>query len=251
VLFYGVIKLSNYFIISLDFDGVLAYALTLKLKYAKEWFGVNLTLSQTKKEGFNKLMESLGKNDINYRKLMDKIVEEHSMEFEIPQNCIPVLKRLHNQGFRFVVITSRNDHDYPYAKSFIKTKFGNLIKYIHNTKDEPKEKFVKKLKPRIHLDDDLYKLQALINVPLHLVYYRLPDNQQINLKNDNQLFEVDNWLDFESLCLYLKQIHEAICWSYGLKNVYSNNKSIYKIYNLINSDQLQKLIKEYFADLAA
>jgi len=70
---------EEYFIVSLDFDGVLAQGLKVKIKYAKEWFGVNLALHQTKKENFEALMAQLGKK-VNYRDLMDPLNEKRIME---------------------------------------------------------------------------------------------------------------------------------------------------------------------------
>ena len=86
-------------------------------------------------------MKRLGK-EINYRSLMNPLNEQHIMDYEVPSDCLPVLTTLYSQGCRFVVISSRNDHDYPYAVQFIEEKFGGLIKYVHNTKHEPKGKFI-------------------------------------------------------------------------------------------------------------
>ena len=39
---------EEYFVVSFDFDGVLAHGCKVKIKYAKEWFNVDLSLDQTK-----------------------------------------------------------------------------------------------------------------------------------------------------------------------------------------------------------
>ncbi len=92
-----------YFIVSLDFDGVLAHGLNAKLKYAKEWFGVDLALDQTKDAGFNALMKRLGR-DLNYRSLMDPLNEQHIMEFEIPRDCIKILSSLYAENCRLSLL---------------------------------------------------------------------------------------------------------------------------------------------------
>ncbi len=114
-----------YFIVSLDFDGVLAQGLKAKINYAKQWFGVDLGIDQTKESGFNELMKRLGKN-ITYRSLMDPLNEQHIMEYEVPDDCIETLMRLYSQKCRFVVITSRNNHDYPFAVQFIEKKIRRI-----------------------------------------------------------------------------------------------------------------------------
>ncbi len=183
--------MAENFIASLDFDGVLAHGLNVKRKYAKEWFGVDLELDQTKEKGFDALMKKLGK-PCNYRALMDPVNEQHIMEYEIPPDCIPVLTKLYGEGCRFVVITSRNDHDYPYAAQFIKTKFNGLIKYVHNTRSDQKGEFIGRLKPRIHVDDDLSKLVLLEGYPLKRVYYRQPENKGQET-NDKRIVQVSTF----------------------------------------------------------
>jgi len=146
--------MAENFIISLGFDGVLAHGLNLKRKYAKEWFEVDLELHQTKAPGFDALMKKLGKTH-NYRSLMDPLNEQHIMEYEIPKDCISVLTKLHAEGFGFVVTTFRSAHDYPYAVRFVEAKFGGLIDATYNSSSPNKGEIMERVKPRIHVDDDL------------------------------------------------------------------------------------------------
>lgn len=232
-------------IISLDFDGVLAHGLRAKIKYAKEWFGMSLSLHQTKKQGFEELAKHLHK-DINYRSLMDRLNEEHIMEYEIPHGCMDVLKKLYHEGFRFVIITSRNDHDYPYAVKFVKHKFGGLIKYIHNTRNKPKDEFVRKLMPRVHMDDDLKKLVELSKEPLSLFYYRQPENNHTNLPlGTHRIKEVRSWDEFYTYCHELRITHEAICWKYDLKNDFRHNTQIVRLISSLSAQQLHRIVTRY------
>lgn len=233
-------------IVSIDFDGVLALGVNAKIKYAKKWFGVDLSLEQTKKDGFNALMKKLGKPH-NYRDLMDPLNERHIMDYEVPKDCIPALRSLYSKGFRFMIITSRIEHDYPPAVQFVAEKFPDLIKNIHNTRDEPKTEFVRRLKPRIHIDDDIKKLKQLEECPIELVYYRQPENisQELSAKDRQRIHEAKNWSDVSVLLEQIKKIHEAICWKNKLENKWSSLGQIWGIYRSLSKTELQALLKDY------
>ncbi|MFH1916754.1 MAG: hypothetical protein ABIJ21_05800 [Nanoarchaeota archaeon] len=232
-------------VVSIDFDGVLALGWPVKMKYAKEWFGVSLSLSQTKKEGFEALMQSKGKPEITYRSLMDPLNEKHILEYVVPEGCIQALGELYQKGFRFAVVTSRNDHDLSYTRAFLKERFGNLIKYVHNTRDEPKGRFVSRLKPRAHIDDDLQKLVAIANLPVELVYFRQPENAHENQFEKNRIVEIDEWMNIKQFLERVKFIHEAICWKYGLDNNYRNIHEIFGIKQNLSDGKVVELLKEY------
>ena len=183
--------MAEVFVTSLDFDGVLAHGLALKRKYAKEWFGVDLELEQTKAPGFDALMKKLGKPH-NYRSLMDPINEQHIMEYEIPKDCIPVLEKLHSEGFRFVVSTYRSAHDYPYAVQFVEAKFGRLVDGIYNSSSPNKKETMEKVKPKIHVDDDLSKLVLLEGCSVERAYYRQPENKGQET-NDKRILQVNSF----------------------------------------------------------
>lgn len=233
-------------IVGLDFDGVLAHGLKAKLKYAKELFGLDLRLNQTKEEGFNKLVQSLGLK-INYRSLMDPVNEKHIMEYEVPPNCVDVIKKLYEEGFRFVIVTSRNNHDYPYAKLFVEKYFNGVIKKVYNTRNEPKDRFVYKLKARAYVDDDLKKLIELENTSARLIYYRQAENKHIDLplSMKTKCIEIYDWVSFYKIIHQLKEIHEAICWFHNLKNNIFNLKEIDKHYKNMSLDEIKELIRKY------
>lgn len=237
---------QEYFIVSLDFDGVLAHGYKVKMKYAKEWFGVELKLDQTKKEGFEALMKKSSKN-ITYRNLMDPLNEQHIMEYEVPSKCAAVLAELYAQNFRFVVITSRNDHDYPYAVAFIKEKFGDLIKYIHNTRNEPKGMFVKRLKPRVHVDDDLNKLLELYDYPVELVYFRQPENigQKIPTTHKNRIIEATSFEEVKIIIQQIKDLHAAICWKENIQNNWTNVGTMFAHMRMLTQREKATLLNKW------
>ena len=238
--------------LGLDFDGVLAHGINTKIRYAREWFGVELKDYQTKKAGFNELMKKLGKS-LDYRDLMDKLNEEHILEYEIPAGCINVLKKLYSEGFRFAIITSRNEHDYPYAKIFVKHNFSGIIRYIHNTKDEPKDVFVQKLRIRAYVDDDLKKLTELENTPAQLLYYRQRENKGINLPLSRGLgilhlpryHEIKTWQEFYEAMHRIKEMHESVCWKYGIKNDSFRLKDIDYLCRNLGKRKLKSIIDDY------
>lgn len=235
---------QEYFIVSLDFDGVLAHGYKVKMKYAKEWFGVDLTLNQTKKKGFEELMKKLSKN-LTYRNLMDPLNEQHIMEYDVPTECVTVLSNLYSQHCRFVIITSRNDHDYPYAVAFAKENFDGLIKYIHNTRNEPKGTFVKRLKPRVHVDDDISKLLELREYPVELLYFRQPENigQEIPPGQKNRIIEVRSFGDVEVIIGQIKGLHAAICSKENIKNNWTNVGRIFSQMRTLTKHEKTALLK--------
>jgi hypothetical protein len=236
---------EEYFIVSLDFDGVLAQGYKAKMKYAKDWFNVDLTLNQTKKEGFEALMKSLGRN-VSYRDLMDPLNEQHIMEYEVPTGCIKTLSGLYAQNCRFVVISSRNDHDYPYAVQFIEEKFGGLIKYVHNTSNEPKGMFVKRLKPRLHVDDDIGKLLELLEYPVELVYFRQPENesQDVPLAYKNRILQAESFGDVQILVERIKALHSAICKKENIVNNWTNIGRIFGVLHSLSKNEINELLKQ-------
>jgi hypothetical protein len=229
----------------LDFDGVLAHGLKAKIKYAKEWFGVDLSFDQTKEAGFNALMKRLGKN-ANYRSLMDPLNEQHLLEYEVPDDCIEALMRLYSQKCRFAVITSRNDHDYQYAVQFIQKKFGDLIQYIHNTRNEPKGLFAKRLKVRVHVDDDLSKLMELAELPIELIYYRQPENEGIDIPaalsvRINEAFSFD---EIEVIIARMQTLHKAICKKEKIDNNWTNAWQIYTVLHSLSEKEKKELLRQ-------
>lgn len=216
------------FIVSLDFDGVLAHGLNVKRKYAKEWFDVDLSLDQTKEEGFNALMQRCGK-DINYRSLMDPVNEKHIMEYEVASDCVPVLKTLHDAGCRFVVVSSRNDHDYSYALQYIKDKFDGLIRHTHNTRNTPKDCFLERLRPRLHVDDDLSKLIAVQHLPVELVYYRQPENygQEVPEEYRYRIWQAHSFEDLSCIVRQAVQMHNEMCKKFNIENKWSRAAEIF------------------------
>ncbi len=250
---------SDYIIVGLDFDGVLAQGLNTKIKYAKKWFDLDLKLGQTKKEGFNKLVKSLGRTDLAYSDLTKDLMKQYTLEYEVPLDCKEVLGKLFLENFRFCVITSRTNEEYPYAEAFIKENYGNLIENIHNESPHPnpenrweikkreKSYFVHYLKPRIYIDDDIEKLKALRNYPVELFYCRQPENfdKDLGILEKIRIQEFNDWSKFYDMVIQIKDLHEAICWKFGIVNKFSNLTKIYREFHKLSCYQKENLLLEY------
>ena len=233
---------DDVFLISLDFDGVLGLGVEVKRKYAKLWYGLNLTLEQTKKSTFDAHVKKLGMH-ISYAEFMNKL-QDNIMEYEILPYCKDVLKRLHDRGFRFIIVTSRTAYHYPFAKKFVEAHYGDLINSIHNTHEEPKDEFMRKLKPRIHLDDDLHKLIEIQDEPVSLAYFRQPENAH---KPNSQTYvaEILSWPEFEDYALYIHRLHEAICWKHSIDNTWHNLRIIHDRLNNLDDEDRAALLLEF------
>jgi len=185
--------------IGLDFDGFLACGYKVKIKYAEEWFGLELQPRQTKKREFERLARQRGLK-ITYRDLMDPLNEQHIREYEVPDCAVPVLSRLHDAGFRFPVVTSRNDHDFPYALQFLDAHYKGLIDTVINTRNQPKRQTLISLGAVAHVDDDVDKLLELPGLFLRILY-RQPENDHIP---NSGLLQVHTMMDLERVLMALR-----------------------------------------------
>jgi len=243
--------IAKEFIISLDFDGVVAESIDVKKKCAKKWFGVNLSSRNTKEKAFNEFMKKLGK-DIIYREFMDRINKGFVREYKIPNKCLPILTKLRNEGFKFVVISSRKSHEYYAVLEFVKKHLNKVVDGIFITETRPKGKIIRKLKARIHIDDDFKKLKQIVAYPVELVYYRQPENYHIDLPFSyrKRIYEAKNWEKIYQIIYYIKELYEAICWKNDWKNADDMINRIYSYKKKLNKRRLKKLLQEYKSSVA-
>jgi len=237
---------ANSYIISLDFDGVLAQGFHLKVKYAKKWFGLDLEADQTKEIGFNELVRKKGLN-LNYdRDLTTKLNAEHILEFLIAPNLIETLTKMYGEGCRFVIVTSRSDRFLYAAKLFVENNFGGLIDYIHNTNRGSKNYLTTKLKARLHIDDDLKKIIQLVDTPLDLFYFRQIENKYQDIQSElkNRIYEFSDWREFYRQWSFLKLVQQAIAKKYNLPNNMYHCYEILKIQHALNHKQRERLVEQ-------
>lgn len=185
-------------IVALDFDGCIAHGDQAKIRFAKEYFGLELTIDQTAEECF-----PLGRQ--KYREMMDTVSSEWIGEYELAPDCREVMCELVGSGYRLRVVTSRFDRELAAAQSFTSTH--NLpVEGFHNTNQQNKRAVCKELKPAAMLDDTLGKLVDLEGVVPHLYFMRQPWNVHeygaaSGLASDGRVSLVDSWREFGQMLL--------------------------------------------------
>ncbi len=204
-------------IVGLDFDGTIAYGAQLRVWCTRKFYGVSLTVQQILGETWPK---ELGKE--KYRRMADAADSEYMMMQQLAPSCKEVLTQLHNGGFRFAVVTSRAAKLIGPAMAFVK-HHALPVTYFHATDHSPKSYLINKLHARAFLDDGLYNLQPLQGsfvIPFFL-------RQQWNVHEpappvESGVVTVAGWQAFGRWMLYLKEMHEAICYFNRIENAYYN-----------------------------
>ncbi len=129
--------------------------------------------------------------------------------------------------------------------SLLRKKFGELIQYIHNTRNEPKGSFVNRLKVRVHVDDDLSKLIELKDLPIELIYYRQPENEGIEIPGtlSSRIREAYSFDEIEVIIARLKVLHEAIAKREKIANNWTNAWRIYAVLHSLTEKEQKELLK--------
>lgn len=204
-------------IVGLDFDGTIAYGVQLRVWYARKFYGVGLTVQQILGETWPK---ELGKE--KYRRMADAVDGEYMMMQQLASGCKEVLTQLHNGGFRFAVVTSRTAKLIGPAVAFVK-RHALPIAYFHATDHSPKGYLVNKLHARAFLDDGLYNLTSLRGSPTMPFFIRQPWNvHEPTPPMESGMVTIASWQAFGRWVLYLKEMHEAICYFNKWENAYFN-----------------------------
>lgn len=226
-------------IVGLDFDGTVSYSAHLRVAYAKKYFRTAISLQQTTRE---KWPEALGEDKYWEAALAaDNDVEEH-----IPApGCKEVLMQLHSEGFRFAIVTARKLPDEAYkAINKLNIKRGNAelleqaavarfisahhlpVDYVHHVKQTPndtKDYLCWQLHARAFIDDSLKYLVPLRGTFVKPFFILQPWNiEEAQNIPGSGITPVTNWYKFGKELLYIKQMHEAICYFSKWQNAYFN-----------------------------
>ncbi|MEK6837665.1 MAG: hypothetical protein AABX69_03360 [Nanoarchaeota archaeon] len=204
-------------IVGLDFDGTIAYGAQLRVWYARRSYGVSLTVQQILGETWPK---GLGKE--KYRQMADAVDGEYMTMQKLAPGCKEVLTLLHNDGFRFAVVTSRAAKLIDSAVAFVK-HHALPITYFHATDHSPKDYLINKLHARAFLDDGLYNLTPFRCSPAIPFFIRQDWNvHEAAPPKESSVITVASWQAFSKWMLYLKAMHEAICYFNTIENAYYN-----------------------------
>ncbi len=218
-------------IVTLDFDGCIAIGDFLKIKYSKILYNVNINQEQCSKEKY-----PLGQK--KYLELMDIVASDYILEYKIDPQCKQILISLYNQGFRFAIVTSREKQLLEACKKFVKYH-GLPISYIYGAGKRgmnyiSKDFLIKKLKSRAMIDDTLYKLAELKYSPVQLFFLIRPWSEHelktINLELNKRINIIKDWREFYQGLIFMKELHEAICYYQNWKNDWTNIKNIFNFW---------------------
>ena len=207
-------------VVTLDFDGCVNNFIEVKIKYAKLWHGIDVRPEQVNKEFY-----PLGPK--KYRELSDKLGEQHSFEFPLDPYVKEVLHDLTRHGFCFAIVTSRDKIEIGPCIKYCKMH-GLPIKYFHYTSQTPKDLICGRLHSRAMMDDGLSKLMQFENTPVELFYMQRSWNahQYVPLTHKGKIHEITDWRQFREYLIYMKRMHEAICYHQGWENNWVNLSKI-------------------------
>lgn len=173
---------------------------------------------------------------------------DHILEFILAPYCKAAMENLFRQSFRFVVVTSRPGYLLSACKAFIDAH-KLPISRVHNT--EYMDKWIcKKLRARAMLDDGLDKLAAIRDAPVRLFFLRQPWNthQKIGFLY-GKITEIGSWEDFYNHMIYMKKMHEAICFFNGWENNFLNVAKIAGFWDA-NKNICERYLNEYQKKIA-
>ena len=179
-------------VVAVDFDGCIAYGAGVKIRYAKQAFGIELRIQETAEETFPHGKQA-------YRRMMDAVGSELIGEYELAPNCREVLARLAKEGARIFVVTSRYDRELEAAKWFIQ-KHSLPITDVRNTNDAPKRTVLKEILAAAMLEDTLSKLVQLEGAVPALYFMKQPWNlhEQESASQLQFIAPVNDWVSFYS-----------------------------------------------------
>ncbi|MDP3728002.1 MAG: hypothetical protein Q8R18_00970 [bacterium] len=152
---------------------------------------------------------------------------------------------MYKEGFRFAVVTSRSGPELDAAIRFVEG-FTLPISYFHAVDNKPKDVICTKLKARAMIDDSLFKLVELINTPLTLFFLRRDWNvhEKVTGELKEQVRVIKDWREFQLRLLELRDLHEAVCYSNGWENNFTQVKKITDFIKQ-NPGKASQMLKNY------
>ena len=173
--------------IGLDFDGVIGDSGSLKLKYIKKLFHLDVELIDCTRE---KIMAK-GFTSEQYDKLLSHIYDtDVAYEMEEVENSIDTIKKLIDDGHYLKVITSRFPTSGKIVRKWMEER-GVLIPVITTSKT-PKGPYCRGLE--VFLEDETKKLQSIKSTVDNLFIFTTEYNKED--KVDKDIIKVDGWEEF-------------------------------------------------------
>jgi len=164
--------------IGLDFDGVITDCGKLKKEGAMRLFGITIPEEKFKKEIV--IAENLLTED-QYRSLQKEIYDNPNIGLlaESVEGMKEYVQTLQEKGHTLTIITSRSAESLEVAKEWLKIKNIELP-IVGVGQEKTKENACRNLQLDIFVDDDLDKLQPLIDCVPHLFLFSWGYNLHID-----------------------------------------------------------------------
>ena len=142
--------------IGIDLDDTISSSNEMFIKYAKLYNKekkINFKIDETQWD----LDKSFGWNDNNYKEFCKQYLRTLLNEAEIKYNAVEKINKLKNEGYKIIIITSRNEKElndmYSFTEKWLKNHNINYDKLIINSLQ--KEEECLKNKVNIFIDDNM------------------------------------------------------------------------------------------------
>ena len=142
--------------IGIDLDDTISSSNDMFIKYAKLYNQekkINFKIDETQWD----LDKSFGWNDNNYKEFCKQYLRTLLNEAEIKYNAAEKINKLKNEGYKIIIITSRNEKElndmYSFTEKWLKNHNINYDKLIINSLQ--KEEECLKNKVNIFIDDNM------------------------------------------------------------------------------------------------
>ena len=142
--------------IGIDLDDTISSSNEMFIKYAKLYNKekkINFKIDETQWD----LDKSFGWNDNNYKEFCKQYLRTLLNEAEIKYNAAEKINKLKNEGYKIIIITSRNEKElndmYSFTEKWLKNHNINYDKLIINSFQ--KEEECLKNKVNIFIDDNM------------------------------------------------------------------------------------------------
>ena len=165
--------------IGIDFDGVVADNVGLKIDYIRENFGIILTSSECKRE----IAVARGVPNDEYTKMLELIYNDPEVSLkakEIP-GALEKIRMLQAEHNYIEITTSRYDQGRENIQRWLEIRNAADIP-VTNTSNKSKKEFCRGCD--IFVDDDLDKLEDLVGVVPHLFLFDMPYNQHVQVPEE-------------------------------------------------------------------
>lgn len=190
--------------IGIDLDDTISSSNEMFIKYAKLYNKekkINFKIDETQWD----LDKSFGWNDNNYKEFCKQYLRTLLNEAETKYNAAEKINKLKNEGYKIIIITSRNEKElndmYSFTEKWLKNHNINYDKLIINSLQ--KEEECLKNKVNIFIDDNM---KNCINVYKKL---QIPVFLFDGLYNTNdKYFNIERVYSWDEIYLKIKNIVE-------------------------------------------